>query len=81
MIDTSWSYRQPSHHGAPQRQLDALATEKIEVERKKFFLDLQENHRGRFLKITEDNGGRRDTIFIPIEAAHGRRGSTKAGDC
>jgi PurA ssDNA and RNA-binding protein len=37
-------------------------------ERKMFFLDLQENHRGRFLKITEDTGGRRDTIMLPAEA-------------
>jgi hypothetical protein len=46
-----------------------LATEKIEVEYKIFFLDLQENHRGRFLRITEDAGGRRETVIIPIENA------------
>lgn len=46
-----------------------LATEKIEVEHKMFFLDLQENHRGRFLRITEDAGGRRETIIIPMENA------------
>jgi PurA ssDNA and RNA-binding protein len=46
-----------------------LATEKIEVEYKIFFLDLQDNHRGRFLRITEDAGGRRETIIIPIENA------------
>lgn len=44
-----------------------LATEKIEVEYKIFFLDLQENHRGRFLRITEDAGGRRETVIVPIE--------------
>lgn len=32
-----------------------------------FFVDLKENDRGRFLKITEDVGGRRDTIMVPIE--------------
>jgi hypothetical protein len=42
-----------------------LASEKISHERKVFFLDLKENHRGRFLKITEDVGGRRDTIVLP----------------
>lgn len=46
-----------------------LATEKIEVEYKMFFLDLQENHRGRFLRITEDAGGRRETVIVPIENA------------
>ncbi len=47
---------------------DPLASEKIAVERKIFFLDLKENNRGRFLKITEDVGGRRDTIMLPAVA-------------
>lgn len=38
------------------------------MERKIFFLDLKENNRGRFLKITEDVGGRRDTIMLPAPA-------------
>lgn len=42
-----------------------LYSERIQVERKQFFFDLKENPRGRFLKITEDVGGRRDTIIIP----------------
>ena len=45
-----------------------IASEKIANERKIFFLDLKENQRGRFLKITEDVGGRRDTIMLPAEA-------------
>lgn len=48
--------------------MDPLASEKIAVERKIFFLDLKENQRGRFLKITEDVGGRRDTIMLPATA-------------
>jgi len=44
-----------------------LHTEKIVTERKTFFLDLKENDRGRFIKITEDVKGRRDTIMVPIE--------------
>jgi hypothetical protein len=47
---------------------DPLASEKITIDRKVFFLDLKENNRGRFLKITEDVGGRRDTIMLPAEA-------------
>lgn len=39
------------------------------TDRKIFFLDLKENDRGRFIKITEDVRGRRDTIILPIEAA------------
>ena len=49
----------------PQRSDDPLASEKIQVDRKVFFLDLKENQRGRFLKITEDVSGRRDTIMLP----------------
>jgi hypothetical protein len=59
------------------RSDDPLASEKIQVDRKIFFLDLKENQRGRFLKITEDVSGRRDTIMLPasgfndfIEAFH-----------
>jgi hypothetical protein len=40
-------------------------SEQVQVERKLFSFDLRENPRGRFLKITEDVGGRRDTIIIP----------------
>ena len=38
---------------------------KIQIERKTFVFALKENPRGRFLRITEDVGGRRDTIIIP----------------
>ncbi len=44
-----------------------IVTEKVLVDRKIFFLDLKENQRGRFLKITEDVGGRRNTIMLPAE--------------
>jgi len=42
-----------------------IKTEKIDVERKSFLFDLKENDRGRFLRITEDVRGRRDTIIVP----------------
>jgi hypothetical protein len=44
---------------------DTLRTDKIQIERKTFVFTLKENPRGRFLRITEDVGGRRDTIIIP----------------
>lgn len=47
---------------------DPIACEKIEFERKSFFLDLKENNRGRFLRITEDVGGRRNNIMLPAPA-------------
>ncbi|WP_009965494.1 MULTISPECIES: DNA-binding protein [Verrucomicrobium] len=53
----------------PQRGAPPLHSEKIVGERKIFFLDLKENDRGRFIKITEDVRGRRDTIMLPMENA------------
>jgi hypothetical protein len=44
---------------------DVLKSESIAVERKNFVFDLRENPRGRFLRITEDANGRRDSIVIP----------------
>jgi len=57
-----------NNHAGERTGMDPLASEKIAVERKIFFLDLKENQRGRFLKITEDVGGRRDTIMLPAAA-------------
>ena len=44
---------------------DTLKSEIIQIERKTFHFTLKENPRGRFLRITEDVGGRRDTIIVP----------------
>ena len=54
-------------HGSskPPVAEDTLRSAKIQIERKTFVLALKENPRGRFLRITEDVGGRRDTIIIP----------------
>lgn len=42
-----------------------LFSEHLQVERKTFLFEVRENPRGRFLKVTEDVGGRRDAIIIP----------------
>jgi hypothetical protein len=60
--------RRPFSQSQPPRppiQEDTLRSEKIQIERKTFVFTLKENPRGRFLRITEDVGGRRDTIIIP----------------
>lgn len=44
---------------------DPLHSTTIQVERKQFFFDLDENPRGRFLRITEEVNGRRNAIVIP----------------
>lgn len=57
-------------HDNPGQRMpsEPIATEKVTIDRKVFFLDLKENQRGRFLKITEDVGGRRDTVMLPASA-------------
>lgn len=61
-------YQQPRGLSAAPRppvNEDTLKTDKVQIERKTFVFTLKENPRGRFLRITEDVGGRRDTIIIP----------------
>jgi hypothetical protein len=53
---------------AGRAQTDPIASETIAHEHKAFFLDLKENERGRFLKITEEGRRRRDTIMLPAPA-------------
>ena len=54
-------YSQPR----PPSNEDTLRSGEVQIERKNFIFTLKENPRGRFLRITEDVGGRRDTIIIP----------------
>lgn len=42
-----------------------LLNRTVQAERKVFFISLRENPRGRVLRITEDVGGRRDTVMVP----------------
>jgi len=60
-------------YGQPRTPVneDTLKSEKVQIERKTFVFTLKENPRGRFLRITEDVGGRRDTIIIPATGLEG----------
>jgi hypothetical protein len=42
-----------------------LVSRELRVEQKRFYFNLKENARGRFLKIAEVSGGR-STIIIPL---------------
>ena len=57
----------PPYGGPPKPPIheDTLKSESLQIERKSFVFTLKENPRGRFLRITEDVGGRRDSIIIP----------------
>ena len=54
-------------YGSPKPPVneETLRSDQVQIERKTFLFTLKENPRGRFLRITEDVGGRRDTIIIP----------------
>lgn len=53
------------HSHKPAVVEETLRSDKVQIERKTFLFTLKENPRGRFLRITEDVNGRRDTIIIP----------------
>ncbi|MCA1660369.1 MAG: hypothetical protein LC642_07545 [Verrucomicrobiaceae bacterium] len=37
----------------------------LQIERKHFHVEMRENDRGKFLRITEEAHGRRNTIIVP----------------
>ena len=57
----SRSSARPARHGEEK----AIDKESFQIERKVFVLSLRENALGRFLRVTEDVGGRRDSIIVP----------------
>jgi hypothetical protein len=66
------SNERPSPYGGrpygqprPPANEETLRTGQVQIERKTFIFTLKENPRGRFLRITEDVGGRRDNIIVP----------------
>ncbi len=61
-------YGNPSYGSFPPKPplaADTLKKDRVQIERKIFVFTLKENPRGRFLRIMEDVGGRRDAIIIP----------------
>jgi PurA ssDNA and RNA-binding protein len=64
--DSSYShaYRQYSRD-------NVLESRELQVERKFFRLEVRENDRGRFLRITEENQGRRNTVIVPCSGCFG----------
>lgn len=44
---------------------NVLESRELQVERKFFRLEVRENDRGCFLRITEENQGRRNTVIVP----------------
>ena len=42
-----------------------IEAKELQIERKHFHVELRENDRGKFLRITEEVHGRRNTIMVP----------------
>jgi hypothetical protein len=55
------------HGDGTQRRTDEveLLSKELRIEQKRFYFNLKENSRGRFLKIAEVSGGR-STIIVPV---------------
>src|SRR4030095_15061050 len=51
---------------APSEEMDnIIEARELKIERKHFYVELRENERGRFLRITEEAHGRRNSIIVP----------------
>lgn len=44
---------------------NVIASQELQVERKHYYIEFRENDRGRFLRITEEAHGRRNTVIVP----------------
>ena len=42
-----------------------IEAKQLQIERKRFHFEFRENERGKFLRITEEAHGRRNTIIVP----------------
>jgi PurA ssDNA and RNA-binding protein len=42
-----------------------IEAKELQIERKHFHVEFRENQRGKFLRITEEAHGRRNTIIVP----------------
>ena len=44
---------------------NTIASKEIQIERKHLVIEYRENSQGRFLRITEEAHGRRNTVIVP----------------
>ena len=51
---------------SPRSDMDNIIEAKqLQIERKHFHIEFRENERGKFLRITEEAHGRRNTLIVP----------------
>jgi hypothetical protein len=52
--------------GGLRKEMDnIIEARELQIERKLFYVELRENERGKFLRITEEAHGRRNSIIVP----------------
>jgi PurA-like ssDNA and RNA-binding protein len=57
--------RLPKLGGVRGKMDNIIEARELQIERKHFYVELRENDRGRFLRITEEAHGRRNSIIVP----------------
>jgi hypothetical protein len=50
---------------APGMMDNIIEAKELQIERKHFYVEFRENDRGKFLRITEETHGRRNSIIVP----------------
>src|SRR5439155_614540 len=55
-----------------------IEAKEVQIERKHFYVEFRENDRGRFLRITEEAHGRRNTIIVPSHGTNEFKGANLA---
>jgi hypothetical protein len=50
---------------ASEKMDNIIEAKELQIERKHFYVEFRENDRGKFLRITEEAHGRRNTIIVP----------------
>jgi hypothetical protein len=63
LVESPWASMAVESSAAGDQE---LVTKTLQIEHKLFYLDLKENPRGRYLKISEKTSGARSTIIVPI---------------
>ncbi len=60
-------FRQPAglDSGLFEKMDNIIEAKELQIERKHFHVEFRENDRGKFLRITEEAHGRRNTIIVP----------------
>jgi hypothetical protein len=62
--------QQPEQQGGASANEEELASKTLHIQSKRFYLDVKQNRRGRFLKIAEvSSGGRKNRILMSMNVA------------